>query len=331
MPPHDEIRGSGRSHLSRALGRTGARVSSVSPPPVVPAGTSSTPEELGVMRWRRRASGRRRVRGRPTEVRPVAPHAVEHDRQLPSDRHDGLLHAPALGYGQPPHPQPRPPAARAGQQHERGLVERGTHLPVPALRDTPDPHRLTGLVEPRRQAVMRPDALRASEPDRVVDAGAVGQRHHQPDPGRGHQPPADRVGADLLQQHLKQLGQLGPQRRVRLQQRQDHGRDEGQVEHEVAHALLEAHRPDDADLEAEVAQLAAQVALDVVGPALQKLARGQEQATLLAGRRLDVNRLERKRSGKGLTLRQLERRLRLASSSRAAGRPAVWPDGRRCG
>ncbi|GJE64522.1 hypothetical protein LNAOJCKE_1728 [Methylorubrum aminovorans] len=48
VPPHDGIRGSGRSHLSRALGRTDARVSSVSPAPVVPAGTSSTPEELDV-------------------------------------------------------------------------------------------------------------------------------------------------------------------------------------------------------------------------------------------------------------------------------------------
>jgi len=48
VPPHDGIRGSGRSHLSRALGRTDARVSSVSPAPVVPTGTSSTPEELGV-------------------------------------------------------------------------------------------------------------------------------------------------------------------------------------------------------------------------------------------------------------------------------------------
>ena len=48
VPPHDGIRGSGWSHLSRAFGRTNARVSSVSPAPIVPAGTSSTLEELGV-------------------------------------------------------------------------------------------------------------------------------------------------------------------------------------------------------------------------------------------------------------------------------------------
>lgn len=48
VPPHDGVRGSEWIHLSRALGRTDARVSSVSPAPVVPAGTSSTLEELGV-------------------------------------------------------------------------------------------------------------------------------------------------------------------------------------------------------------------------------------------------------------------------------------------
>ena len=83
---------------SRALGKTGARVSSVSPAPVVPAGTSSTAEELDVT-WRRRwTSGLCRGRGRPAEVRPVAPHAVQHDRQLAGNGHEGLLHAPALGY-----------------------------------------------------------------------------------------------------------------------------------------------------------------------------------------------------------------------------------------
>ncbi len=46
--PHDGIRGSGRSHLSRAISHAVARVSTVSPAPVVPAGTSSIPEELGI-------------------------------------------------------------------------------------------------------------------------------------------------------------------------------------------------------------------------------------------------------------------------------------------
>ncbi len=51
------------------------------------------------------------------------------------------------------------------------------------------PHRLTGLAKPRRQAIMRPDALRSPEPGRVVDAGAAGQRHARPNAGISPQPP----------------------------------------------------------------------------------------------------------------------------------------------
>ena len=104
---------------------------------------------------------------------------------------------------------------------------------------------------------MGPNAVRSPEPRGVVDAGAVGQRHDRPDTGRRHQSPADRIGADLFQQHLVQLGQLHSKGGARLQQWKDHGCDEGQIEHEVAHALLKTGSPNDADLEAEVAQLAA--------------------------------------------------------------------------
>jgi putative transposase len=45
---HDGIRRRGRSHLSRALGKSAvAPVSPVSPAPAVPAGTASAPEETG--------------------------------------------------------------------------------------------------------------------------------------------------------------------------------------------------------------------------------------------------------------------------------------------
>jgi hypothetical protein len=51
-------------------------------------------------------------------------------------------------------------AKRRGMQ----IVERGAHHPIPALRDPPDPHRLAGLVEPRRQAVMHAEGPRGRCP-----------------------------------------------------------------------------------------------------------------------------------------------------------------------
>src|SRR5215207_2825639 len=87
----------------------------------------------------------------------------------------------------PPGLECTPAAARASQQHKRGLVEGGSRHSVAAFRDAPDPGCLAGLVEPRREPVMRSDALGSAEPSRVINTGAVGERHHRTDPGSRHQ------------------------------------------------------------------------------------------------------------------------------------------------
>src|SRR5215203_6542977 len=96
---------------------------------------------------------------RPPEVGPISPHPMKYDGELARDSHDRLLHAPALRYAHAPGLECTPATARAGQQHERGLVEGGSHHSVPAFRHAPDPGCLAGLVDPRREPVMRPDAL----------------------------------------------------------------------------------------------------------------------------------------------------------------------------
>ena len=100
---------------------------------------------------------------------------------------------------------------------------------------------------------MRSDALGSAEPSRVINTGAVGERHHRTDPGSRHQASAHWIGADLVEQHLVQFGKLHTQGRARGSERDDHGGDGRQVKNEVAHALLETDGTHDPDLQAEVA------------------------------------------------------------------------------
>ena len=100
---------------------------------------------------------------------------------------------------------------------------------------------------------MRADALGSPEPSRIIDASPVGERHDRADAWRRHQPPADRIGANHVEQHLVQLGKLHTQGRARAPERDNDGGDGRQIKNEVANALLEsggAHHP---DLQAEVA------------------------------------------------------------------------------
>jgi hypothetical protein len=98
--------------------------------------------------------------------------------------------------------------------------------------------------------------------------------------------------ANRVEERLVKPVKLRPQRLSGQQERNDHRRNRGDVLDEVADACIEPGRAHDPDLQAEGAQLTAQVILDVVHLALQELARGQEEAPLLAGRGLDVHRLE---------------------------------------
>src|SRR6184192_1729668 len=62
------------------------------------------------------------------------------------------------------------------------------------------------------------------------------------------------------------------------------------VRNQLANSSLELDRPHHANLEAEIAQRATQIVLDVEGLGLQKLPTGQQHAPLLAGQRLHMHR-----------------------------------------
>src|SRR5436189_5467164 len=69
--------------------------------------------------------------------------------------------------------------------------------------------------------------------------------------------------------------------------------DRGQVRmvrNQLANSSLELDRAHHANLEAEIAQRATQIVLDVEGLGLQKLQTGQQHAALLAGQRLHMHR-----------------------------------------
>src|SRR5437763_8927834 len=62
------------------------------------------------------------------------------------------------------------------------------------------------------------------------------------------------------------------------------------VRNQLANSSLELDRTHHANLEAEIAQRATQIVLDVDGLGLQKLPTGQQHAALLAGHRLHMHR-----------------------------------------
>jgi len=66
----------------------------------------------------------------------------------------GSLHAPALGDGDTPGPQPRP-LARAGHQHRSGLVEQVPQHSIAALADVPRSVDFARLIHARCGAEMR--------------------------------------------------------------------------------------------------------------------------------------------------------------------------------
>jgi len=55
---------------------------------------------------------------------------------------------------------------------------------------------------------MRADRPGMHETLRLIDRRTVSQRDHCADPGGGHQPPAHRVAANHVEQHLVQDGEL---------------------------------------------------------------------------------------------------------------------------
>src|SRR5205814_10596757 len=101
---------------------------------------------------------------------------------------------------------------------------------------------------------------------------------------------ADLIVAHDLEQLAVKHAELLAQNPAGDQQRFD---DRGQVRmirDELTNSSLELDRADHANLEAEIAQRATQIVLDVERLCLQKLATGSQHAALLAGQRLHMQR-----------------------------------------
>jgi hypothetical protein len=166
--------------------------------------------------------------------------------------------------------------------------------PVPPSPQGPLPPCLGGAASfscaAARTRVRRPWSGGSPSRRATCDAG------RSPACGRPRPPPSAgmprRFTTATPQQHLVQPGELEAQHRAGFQQRTDHRRDEGVGGGQFPDAPVEAGHADGADLEAEVAQRAAKVVLEVLHLALQELARGEQEAAALARRRLDVHRLE---------------------------------------
>ena len=103
--------------------------------------------------------------GRTSKVEFIAgnPDAMHDHGKLPSHGGGAALHAPPLGDGDTPGPQPGP-LAGTGHQRRCSLVEEVPQHSITALADLPRSVDLTRLIHARRKAEMCPSAL--EEPKR---------------------------------------------------------------------------------------------------------------------------------------------------------------------
>src|SRR5258708_14522251 len=107
---------------------------------------------------------------------------------------------------------------------------------------------------------------------------------------RRHQPAADLIVAHDLKQLAVKHAELLAQDPAGDQQRFDDCGQVRMVRDQLTYSSLELDRAHHANLEAEIAQRATQIVLDVERLGLQKLATGQQHAALLAGQRLYMHR-----------------------------------------
>src|SRR4051812_5161702 len=151
---------------------------------------------------------------------------------------------------------------------------------------------LARLVALRRQADMRADRPGMDEALRLVDRRTVSQRDDGADPWGSHQPPAHRVAADRVEQHLVQDGELLAHDPADIEQRLgDRGQPRKALD-EIVDPRLVSTATDGAYLQTEIAQRAAQVGLQVQQLTLQQFAAGQQHALFLGNQRLHMHRLE---------------------------------------
>src|SRR5262249_28988089 len=135
------------------------------------------------------------------ELGLVAPHAVQDDGELAGDGDAGSRHAAPLCDLHAPGAQARPFAA-AHEQPGGCLVERRAGELVAAAAYLSLDIGFAGLIAPRRQAEMRAHISRAAEPIRTIDRRTEGERRDRANPGNAHQPAADRLRADDIENLL---------------------------------------------------------------------------------------------------------------------------------
>src|SRR5215211_2625040 len=124
---------------------------------------------------------------------------MEDDRELAGHGDGGLPGADPPRQARPPGLQRRP--ARDPMEDDPGrLVQVGAQQLVAAAGDVPGVVLLAGLVAPRRQADVGPDAGRPGEALRRIDDADVGERDQDTHTGRGHQPPHHLILAGYAQQ-----------------------------------------------------------------------------------------------------------------------------------
>ncbi|MBC9033939.1 hypothetical protein IAG41_16235 [Sphingomonas sp. JC676] len=133
---------------------------------------------------------------------------------------------------------------------------------------------------------------RMDEALRLIDGRTVGESDDGPDARSRHQPPTDGIVTDDIEQHLVQPGELLPHDAPDGQQWLDNDGQSRQPLDQLTDTRLEPGIANHADLQAEVAQRAAQIGIDIKHLALNQLARGQQHPLLLARQSLDVHRLE---------------------------------------
>jgi hypothetical protein len=89
-----------------------------------------------------------------------------------------------------------------------------------------------------------------------------------------------------------QFAELYTKDGARFQQRLDNCSNDRMIGYQFPDTLIESSCSDHTDLEPEVPQRAPQIVLNVVDLPLEKFARGQQEASMLARRCLNVNGLE---------------------------------------
>src|SRR5438105_5424515 len=108
---------------------------------------------------------------------------------------------------------------------------------------------------------MRADRPGMDETLRLVDRRTVSQRNHRADPWGSHQPPAHRVVADRVEQHLVQDGELLAHNPADVEQWLGDRGQPRKARHELADPRLVSTTTDDAYFQTKIAQRAAQIGL----------------------------------------------------------------------